>query len=154
TSGVQTWAVRRALAGQPGVKVDVAQVSAGLSSAVLRDLRVEQAGTVIVAREGSAGFSATDYLFCKRINVDRVALRGVEVDARKAASAPAPGGVPKAALAPFAGILNAIRLPGEVRVGRLEVEAKVLLADSRTAQLTIDGGGIAPGESGTIKWKA
>ncbi|MEY2882068.1 MAG: hypothetical protein RLZZ15_4448, partial [Verrucomicrobiota bacterium] len=116
TSGFQTWAARRALAGQPGVAITVGSVSAGLSSAIVRDVRVEHAGTVIVVREVNAAFSATDYVFGRRINVPRLALRGVEVDARKAAAAKA-APAPAAAVAPFAGVLNAITLPGEVRVG-------------------------------------
>ncbi|MBI5766259.1 MAG: hypothetical protein HZA93_00570 [Verrucomicrobia bacterium] len=152
SAGVQTWAVRRALAGQPDVKIAVGSVSAGLSSAVVRDVRVEQRGTIVVAREVTAAYSATDYVFGRRINVGSVALRGVEVDLRKAAPSATPPPA-AAAAAPFAGILNAVRLPGEVRLGRLDVEAKVLLPDNRTAQLTVHGGGIAPGAFGTLQWK-
>ncbi len=153
TSGVQTWAVRRATADLPGLKLDVGNVAAGLSSAELRDIRVEQDGIIIVAKEVTATYSATDYLSGHRITVGNVAVRGLEIDARKptAKNAPKPA---EAALAPFAGILNAIRLPGEVRLGRIELEAKVLLPDNQTATLTLEGGGIAPGQFGTIKWKA
>ena len=49
TPGVQTWAVRRAVAGQPGIQIEVGRVAAGLSKAELRDVRVVQDGTVIVA---------------------------------------------------------------------------------------------------------
>jgi|GEM_PF-5355425 len=152
TPGVQTWVVRRALAGQPGLVLEVGRVAAGLSSAELQDVRVVQDGTVIVVKEISAVYSATDYLSGKKIYLSRVAVKGAEIDTRKATakSAPAP---PTAALAPFAGILNAIRLPGEVRVGRIEVEAKVLLPDEQSVTLNLDGGGIAPGQLGTIAWK-
>ena len=151
TPGVQTWAVRRALAGQPGLSIDVGHVAAGLSSAELREVRVVQDGTVVSVKAITAAYSATDYLSGKKINVSKVVVRGVEVDARKPAAKPAPSPA-TAALAPFAGILNAIRLPGEVRLGRVEVEAKVLLPDSQTATLTLEGGGIAPGQFGTLTW--
>ncbi len=154
TSGVQTWAVRRALAGQPGLKAEIGSVSAGLSSAEVHDVRVEQDGVVIVAKEITANYSATDYLLGHRINVSRVAARGLEIDARKPAAKPATPAPSAAALAPFAGILSAVRLPGEIRLGTLDVEAKVLLPDNQTAMLTLEGGGIAPGEFATIKWKA
>jgi hypothetical protein len=152
SSGVQTWAVRRALTGQPGVTISVGSVSAGLSSAVVRDVRVQQRGTIVVAREVIADYAAMDYVFGRRINVARAILRGVEIDARKSAPAATPGPA-TAAAAPFAGILNSIRLPGELRLGRLEAEAKVLLPDNRSAQLSVQGGGIAPGGFGTLQWK-
>ena len=153
TSGVQTWAVRRALAGQPGLKAEIGRVSAGLSAADLRDVRVEQDGIIIVMKEVNATYSATDYLFGHRINVGRVVAHGVEIDARKPTAKPA---IPPAtaALAPFAGILNAVRLPGEVRLSSLDVDAKALLPENQIATITLEGGGIAPGELATIKWKA
>lgn len=156
TPGVQTWAVRRSLAGQPGIKVEIGRVAAGLSSADLSDVRIEQDGTVIVAKEINANYSASDYLFGRRITVERLVARGVEVDASKpksseksAAASPA-----KAALAPFAGILGAVRLPGEIRVGSIDVSATVRLPDNQSATLALQGGGIAPGEFATIKWTA
>ncbi len=153
TPAVQTWAVRRAVAGQPGLAIEIGHVAAGLSSAELRDVRVVQDGVAITVKELTAAYSATDYLSGKKINVSRVAVRGVEVDARKPVTkTPAPA--VQAAVAPFAGILNSIRLPGEVRVGRVEVDAKVLLPDNQTATLALEGGGIAPGQFGTLQWKA
>jgi hypothetical protein len=149
---VQTWAVRRALSGQPGLVAEVGRVSVGLSAAELRDVRIVQDGVVVVAKEITAAYSATDYLTGRKITVNRVSARGIEVDARKpvAKTNPAPTPPP----APFAGILNAIRLPGVVRVGQINVEAKVLLPDEQTAQLAIEGGGIAPDETGSLRWKA
>lgn len=153
TSGVQTWVVRRALAGQPGLKIEVGRVAAGLSSAEVRDVRIEKDGLVVVAKEVTATYVATDYLSGHRITVGRVALHGVEVDARKPAAKPA-ASAPTAALAPFAGILNTVRLPGEIRLGSLDADAKILLPDEQVATVTLEGGGIAPGEFGTIRWKA
>jgi hypothetical protein len=155
TSGVQTWAVRRTLAGQARFKADAGRVSAGLSAAELRDVRFEQDGLVITAKEVTAAYSATDYLSGHRVNIARVTVRGLEVDARKftARGQPAEASA-KAALAPFAGLLNALRLPGEVRLGELALDAKILLPGEQTVMLTLDGGGIAPGQFGTIKWKA
>lgn len=154
TPAVQTWAVRRALNGQPGFTAEIGRVSAGLGSAELRDVRIVQNGTVIVAKEITATYSATDYLFGHRIHVQRVAAHGLEVDARKPAVKSVASNPGTAALAPFAGILNSVRLPGEIRLGSLDVDAKVLLPDEQTATLTLQGGGVAPGELATIKWTA
>ena len=151
TSGVQTWAVRRALAGQSGLKAEVGSVSVGLSAARIQNLRIVQDGLVIVAPEIAVDYTAMDYLKGRRITVARVAMRGVEIDARQPSTKQTPV-TAEAALAPFAGVLNAIRLPGEVRLGSLDVEARVLLPDDRSATLALTGGGIAPGEYGTIKW--
>ncbi|MSU69038.1 MAG: hypothetical protein EXS40_10785 [Opitutaceae bacterium] len=57
------------------------------------------------------------------------------------------------ALAPFAGILNSIKLPGEISLGRLDVEAKVQLPGNQSATLTLSGGGLKPGKFVTITWK-
>lgn len=151
TPAVQTWAVRRALSGQPGLAAEVGRVSVGLSAAELRDVRVVQDGVVVVAKEITVAFSATDYLTGRKITVNRVAIRGVEVDARKPVAKTNPPPPPPPS--PFAGILNAIRLPGMVRVGQVNVEAKVLLPNDQTAVLAIEGGGIAPDETGSLRWK-
>jgi hypothetical protein len=152
TPAVQTWAVRRVLVGQPGLAIEVGRVAAGLTSAELRDVRVVQDGTVIVVKEIAATYSATDYLSGKKINVGNVALHGVEVDTRKSTAKPTTPPA-AAAVAPFAGVLNAIRLPGEIRVGHVEVDAKVLLPANQTVAVTLTGGGIAPGQFGTLTWK-
>ena len=57
-SGVQTWAVRKALAGQPGLALTVDRVSAGTSSAQITGLRIEQDGTLLSADEITAAYSA------------------------------------------------------------------------------------------------
>ena len=60
TPSVQTWAVRRALTGQPGLTMAVGSVAAGLTSTELRDVRVEQDGVIIVAQQVSATYSAME----------------------------------------------------------------------------------------------
>ena len=153
TPSVQTWAVRRALTGQPGLTMAVGSVAAGLTSTELRDVRVEQDGVIIVAQQVSATYSAMDYISGRRITIENVAVKGLEIDARKPtpkqSTAPA-----QVALAPFAGILNSIKLPGEMSLGRLDVDAKVQLPGNQSATLTLSGGGITPGKFATITWKA
>src|SRR5215203_3290337 len=67
---VQTWAVRKAVAGQPGTDLKVIRVAAGFSAADINDLRYSKDGMVVTARGVSAKYSAWDYLRSKRINVD------------------------------------------------------------------------------------
>jgi hypothetical protein len=154
TSGVQTWATRKALAGQPGMKGNVGSVSAGLKSAEIRDVAIEQDGIKIVAKQVDASYSASDYLSGKKIIVDRLVARGIEIDARNPTAKPNTPPPAAAAFAPFSGVLNAIRLPGETRVGQVDVEAKVLLPNNQSASFTLTGGGLAPGQFATLKWKA
>ncbi|MCX6953826.1 MAG: hypothetical protein NTV51_16885, partial [Verrucomicrobia bacterium] len=154
TSGVQTWATRKALAGQPQLKGEVGSVAAGLNSAEIRDVHVEQDGIKISAKQVDAAYSASDYLSGKKITVSRLSAKGIEIDARNPSpKAPTPPPA-AAALAPFAGILNAIRLPGETRLGTIDVEAKVLLPNNQSATFTLTGGGLAPGQFATLNWKA
>ncbi len=51
---VQQWVVRRALAQQPGLKLDFASLSAGPSSARLTGVRFEQDGLVVTAERAEA----------------------------------------------------------------------------------------------------
>ena len=76
TPAVQTWAVQRALSGQPGLVVEVGRVSVGLSEAELRDVRVVQDGIAIAAKELSAAYTATDYFSGGKITVGRITGRG------------------------------------------------------------------------------
>lgn len=153
TPAVQTWAVRKAVAGQPGMTIAIGRVAAGLSSADVSDVRVEKDGTVIVIKQVTAAYSATDYIFGHKINVASANARGVEVDTRKAKPTAAPVTPAQAAAAPFAGILNAIRLPGETRVGTINADGRVLLPNNQSIAFTVEGGGIAPGATGRVGWK-
>src|SRR5215207_7746572 len=104
TPAVQTWAVRKATAGQPGVSIDVSRVSLGFSKADLSDVRVSKDGMVITAKAVTARYSAWDYLTKKRINVDSVIARDVLIDLRSAnpatITATAPGNPPSQAGSP------------------------------------------------------
>ena len=152
---VQTWAVRKALARQPGLTLEVGRVAAGFSSAEIGDLHIVKDGLVVTARNVSARYSAWDYLRHKRINVDDVAVQGLTVDARHyapAASAPATAPATTVA-APFGGGLSLAQLPLDVRVARLAVEGRALLPGERAVVFTVNGGGIESGQRGRLEWK-
>jgi hypothetical protein len=175
TPGIQTWAIRKAVAGQPGLVVEVGHVAVGLSSARISDLRVVQNGAVLTAASISADYSAWDYLLHNDVNVDQVAITGLTVDLRSstataappasasAPSAPAstPNSPPSAAADPssppppdFNGILNLARLPLDVRVGAVAVEGRALLPGDREANFNLHGANVALGEKGKLEWKA
>jgi hypothetical protein len=171
-SGVQTWAVRKAIAGQPGIALTVDRVSAGTSSAQITGLRVEQDGAIVSADEITASYSAWDYLTGGLIVVDSAALKGLTFDLRAAPAATAPAGNPPATpttgpaaavpapttpaaapAQPFAGIFNLLQLPVDVRIGRVSAEGKALLPGNQSATFSLEGKNIATGKSGELSWK-
>jgi hypothetical protein len=84
TPAVQTWAVRRAVASQPGMTIELGRVAAGLSTAEITDLRVVKDRAVVTAKLVSVQYSAWDYLAKKRINADFVRVQDLVVDLRAA----------------------------------------------------------------------
>jgi hypothetical protein len=172
-SGVQTWAVRKALAGQPGLALTVDRVSAGTSSAQITGLRIEQDGTLLSADEITAAYSAWDYLTGGLIVVDSAALKGLTLDLRSAPAAiTTPAGNPPATpttvtapaapavttpgtppAQPFAGIFTLLQLPVDVRVGRVSADGKALLPGNQSATFAVEGKDIAAGQSGELSWK-
>jgi hypothetical protein len=158
---VQTWAVRKAVSGQPGLKLEVSRVSAGLSSTEISDLRFVQDGLVVTARRVFASYSVWDYLAHKQVNIGQVAIQNLDVDTRQmAATSVAPAAQPSvkaSAPAPqapaFLGIFHLARLPLDVRLASLAADGRAELPGGRTVEFTLKGGGIASGQSGQLSWK-
>lgn len=172
TSSVQTWAVRKATADQPGMKLQVARVSAGFSAADIDDLKVEKDGMVITAKKISARYTASEYLSKKRINADSVTVEDLLVDLRNAKPAPAaatpasgsglpakssgspaqPATTARDKAAPFEGLLKEAQLPFDIRVGTLAVKGRALLPNSQTVVFELKGGGIDTAQQGKLEW--
>jgi len=154
TPAVQTWAVRRAVAGQPGITIELGRVSAGFTATEISDLRVAKDGLIVTASRVSARYSAWDYLTHKRVNVDEVSAQGLLIDARRYAPAATPAAAPAtAAAAPFPGVMSLAQLPLEVRLGRLAVGGQALLPGERTVNFDLRGGGIETGQRGKLEWQ-
>jgi hypothetical protein len=160
---VQTWAVRKAVAGQPGLKIDIGRVAVGLSAAEISDLRLDQDGLVVTIKRVSANYSAWEYVKHRRVDVDSVAVNGMVVDTRQmpvstvASTAPLPS-APVLGEAPprapvFLGVLHLARLPLDVRLGNLAVDGRLVLSADRGVDFTLQGGGIEIGKRGQIAWK-
>lgn len=167
---VQTWAVRKAVADQPGLKLEVGRVAAGLSAADISDLHVVQDGMVITAKSVTARYSAWDYLFGGKINVEFANIQDVVVDLSKVPPAPAasspgtgtkstpPASAPKQTTvaksppSPFTGILQQARLPGAVRVASLTAKGRALLPANQTVVFDVKGSGIETGQRGKLEW--
>jgi hypothetical protein len=167
---VQTWAVRKAVADQPGIEIEFGQLSAGFSAAKLSDVRVTQDGTVLSLKSVDVQYSAWDYLTKGQLIVNRLNVAGVEIDLRHAGPVPAnaleskPGspsagagtaassGAALGASSPFAGLLNAAELPVHMMLAQLSAEGKTLLPEGREVLFDVQGGDIGSGRTGTLKW--
>ena len=160
---VQTWAVRKAVAGQPGLKLEVGRVAVGLSAAEIRELRLDQDGLIVTLKRVTAKYSAWDYFKHKRIEVEEIGVEGLVADTRQmpvTASAtikPLPAPPMPEATAPrapvFLGVLHLAQLPLDVHLGKLAADGRVLLPGDRAVDFTLQGGGIEIGKRGQIAWK-
>lgn len=158
TPSVQQWAVRRAVAGQPGLTLDFARLSAGPNRASLENVRFEQDGLIIKAAQVDARYSAWEFLTARRLRIEDLRASGVDIDASQLASTPT---ATDAAAAPVAtpGALARTELPWQVVIGQVNVTGRALLpgAPGRAAipaEFQLTGGGIAPGAEGELLLKA
>jgi hypothetical protein len=164
TPAIQTWAVRKAVAGQPGLTLDVSRVAAGFSSAALDDVHLVKDGIVVTARHVTAKYAAWDFVFHRRVTVDDLTADQLTIDLRQPAASPAPNSpgatapTPPAratpASAPFSGVLNQLQLPVDVQIARFSIPGQALLPNQQTVNFEVHGSNIATGQKGTVDWKA
>lgn len=179
TPGVQTWAVRKAVADQPGLSVQLERIAAGLSSAEIKDVRIVKDGAIITAKSITARYSVWDFLTNDRLNIEDATATDLMVDLRnatamakpadakaassspanrpapgtKSPSTPAPQSKPAAASSgPFQGILREAQLPMEVRVAKFSFQGQALLPGEQAVKFVLKGGGIETGQRGNIEW--
>lgn len=175
-SSFQTWAVRKAVAGQPGMTIEVTRVSAGMSGAEITGFKFAGDGMVVSAKAVNAKFSAWDFIRSDRINLESLVVEDLDVDVRQAAAPAAstgpasPAGTPPGQAvpasrpptrpaapagekkAPFAGLLDAAKLPVDVRVGTVSVKGRAHLPQTQTVAFELKVAGIGAGQKGTVEW--
>src|SRR5688500_1298223 len=175
---VHTWAVRKAVAGQPGTDIQVSKVAAGFSGADVTDLRYAKDGIVVTAKGVTAKYSAWDYLTNRRINADSVTVDDLIVDLRNAKPAATTGGdgrpaPPRASTEPgstppggtttppsgqvqkkepFQGLLTQAKLPVDLRLGNLVAKGRALLPGNQIVTFDLKGSGIENGKRGKLEW--
>jgi len=151
---VQRWALLRAAANKPGLKVELSGVAAGFSSAVLDGVRIERRGTNVTVAHLEVEYSLWPLVFGHRLTVHRLAVKGLLVDAshrsRNGAVAATAGG-PAAAPA----VLAKIKLPYELVLDDCQVEGRLLLPGASgqmplEAILQVKGGKFSPGAEGAL----
>ncbi len=173
--GVQTWAVRKVLAGLEGPEIAVERVAAGLSSATVTGVTVRQPGLAAEVGRIEVEYSVLGYLGSGRLEVPRLVVQGLKADLRPPAPA-AGGGAAPAVPAPaapasgvrpatqpaadaspaeaFRGVLAAVVLPVDLRLGQIAVDGEVQLDATRRATFALSGGGVAAGAEARLSYRA
>ena len=160
-SGVQTWAARKVMAAQPGLRGALGAVSVGWDRVEVQAMRIEQNGAVFTAPALAVELPLMAAGFSKKVSVTKCIARGWTLDLTKATLPPlaarsspdfAPGvGVPSfsilsramaadpatalpAAVQVFQGVFAQLQLPVDLSLDGLDLEGEILLP------ATSDGG--------------
>ncbi len=167
-SGVQTWAARTALAGQPGLKGKLGQVSADFQSVTLHDLELEQDGAIITLPSLSAELSVIDAALNQKITLRRVIAHGWTLDLtgyKFPVGGPKSTGSMTHAAAPaalaaqvFRGVFAQTALPFDLTLDGVELDGVVKLPPapgltSGRAHVVVTGGGLGAGREGAFAFK-
>ena len=170
--GVQTWAARRALAGRPGLDISLGRVSARPGRVRLENVRVVQAGAVLVLPAAEVELPLFPAALRHKVLVHRLVARGWTLDLTHADAMPAAppeasprppvisaGDVAAAPVAVFAGILNQLKLPVDLELDGVELAGDVLLPaqpdhPAARAKLTIAGGHLSAARAGMFDYTA
>jgi hypothetical protein len=179
SSGVQTWAARRALAAQPDVRGEIGRVAVGLQRVQAENVRLQLSGMTLqlpaldadvavlraarneieIRRLVAKGWTLD--LTAPAVVAQRTAVRPAQAASllplSLAAVLPANAAAPATAASfPLADILAALELPVDlVRLDGVELVGTVIFptapgsAPGRAA-VTINGGGLAPGAEGVF----
>lgn len=155
---VQRWAVLRATAAVPGLKFDVARVSAGFSGVVLEKVQAEKRRVTIKVERLEADFSPLAFLLGSRLEISRLAVTGLDVDASQvdgATTGAAAAGGPAAA----PGVLANAELPFDLALDNVRIEGRAKVANTANqppleARFVITGGKIAAGHEGLLQLDA
>ncbi len=152
----QTWAVRKALAGRPELKASVGSISASLSRVVAKDIRVEQAGAVVVIPYLEANLPLVSAALRDKVLISRFVSRGWTIDLSRpsGSGAPAAPAIQPAAAAVqvFAGVFGLLDLPFDLALDGVRLEGDVILGEGRgRSQVTLTGGGLAAGREGKFE---
>ncbi len=158
TPAVQRWAVLRAMRAQPGLKVEVTTVAAGLSQVHLAGVQVTRGGLTLRLDRLEADYSLWQLLARRRLAISRLTGAGLLVDASKlsrdkaqAAAAGAPAAAP--------GLLTQVELPFDLVLDDCVIEGRVLLPGAAggapvEAIFKVTGGKFAPGQEGALVFAA
>ena len=158
TSSVQRWAVLRAARDVPGLKLELASVSAGFSGVTLTGVKAEHRGIPIEVDRLEADFPVLGFLWGRHLELSRLRVAGLQVDASRVSRAKAEAA---AAGAPAAapGLLAQVELPFDLTLDDVRIEGRALLPGAPAQApietvYTITGGKFAPAREGTLQLDA
>ena len=157
TPAIQRWALLRAVGSTPGLKLEIASVSAGLSGVSLRGVEVHKGGLGIKLDRLDADYSLPRLLFSRQLHIRQLTVVGLVVDssrlssARPGATAAAVAGAPTVA----PGLLTQIELPVGLVLDDVRVDGRALLPGASGQPLLeteyrVSGGKFAPGQEGAL----
>ena len=151
-SSFQTWAARRALAGQPDLKATLGRVSAGLDTVELRDVRAEVDGAVVVLPALDLEVPLWAAGVNNDVSVRRLVAKGWTLDLTRASSSASS----EKKSSPFEGVFSQLKLPVDLAVDGVDLEGEVILPgpNSETparAKVSIRGGGLLSGGEGKFE---
>lgn len=170
---VQTWLVRRTLAGQPGVQAEIGRVAIGLNTVRLTDVRIQQEGMLLVLPSALIRLPVLSTLG-DRVLIEEITARGWTLNLTAPAvgqTALATGGLPAQAgylalissaraQAPgrpegrgFSGVFGLLELPFDLELGSADLSGEVIFPSATGqqpghAQLVLSGGGLQSGQEG------
>lgn len=177
SSRFQTWVAARVLAGTPELGLTVGNVDAGLSRAVLRDVRWVTSDAVLTAPVVIAELPLLTAGFSERFEFKRLEAKGWTITLKPAAPSPgAVGGAPGipagtgatsgtfpaaaavatgATLQAFAGIFTSLEVPRDVSLEQVDLEGTIIPPDGTTrVAVSARGGGLRAGQDGEVAIRA
>ncbi|HTJ79604.1 MAG TPA: hypothetical protein VL357_11465 [Rariglobus sp.] len=171
TPGIQTWAARKAIAGQPGLDLKIGGVNAGLNVTRVENIHLMQPGMELTLPSAEVEVSLVDAAR-SRAAVKRVEAKGWTLDlslpvatattTTASSLAPAKNATASSPVPPaetvrqaFAGIFQQLQLPVDFSLDGIDIEGDVILpAKQGTVHVVITGGNLAAGQDGKITIKA
>ncbi|MSU51010.1 MAG: hypothetical protein EXS37_18280 [Opitutus sp.] len=157
-SAFQTWAARKAIASQPGLRATVGSVSAGLRRVRVTDVRFEQDGALLTVPLIEVDLPLVTAGMNKKVLVSRLVAKGWTLNL--AAAGPHSGNapvrsssetvpLPQAAVRAFAGVFAQFQLLVDGSLDGVDLEGEIVLPDFRgRMKLGLKGGGFAAGREG------
>lgn len=158
TPSFQRWAVMRAARGVPGLELELARVSAGFSGVEATGARLVHRGIPVSIERLEADLSPLGLLLRERLDLRRLRITGLRIDASHVSPAQAEtAAVAAPAAAP--GLLGRVTLPFDLELGEVHIAGQALLPGApgqpaREAGYTITGGRLGAGREGALRLDA
>lgn len=162
SSGFQTWAARKALAGQSGVVTSLDRVDAGWQKTVVSGITVRTAGAMVTVPRVELDVPLLPAA-SRRVEIKKLVAHGWTVDLTPGGTAvdatTAAQATSAQAAAVFRGVLSELQLPVALTIGTVDLEGVVLLPAAAgqaplRMQVKLTGGDLGPGRPGTFTLEA